>query len=298
MTELTRTLLLPVLLVGSTVASAQDAPRQPADQSVITVTGQKNSRRAIRDFVRDLTPVTSSGQISRLERSVCPVAFGLPEAQAAAVSRRMRLVAKAAGLAVSDDHCVPNVMIIVTADKKVLLELIRQQRPDYLVSVSPNEVDRLESLPGPAAAWHLADSDVNADGEEIPWDPNTGWYTNVTIVPASRLTVTARPRFYAAIVVVERHALVGLTTTQLADYAALRAYTGADPARLGNSSAPTILRVLEAPMGTAVPVTMTKWDFGLLRGFYSSRRDVGTASQRSSIAETMTKDLERGDSRR
>lgn len=292
----------PTLALGFSIASgAQAEPKsdpQVTDQSTIVVTGERPSRDAINNFVRSLTPVASNAQISRLERSVCPVTFGLPEVQAAAVARRMRLVARSVGLSTAKEGCTPNVLVIATFDKRALLELVRKERPDYLATLSREQVADLERAPGPALAWQLADSEVNADGTEMPWDPKTGWVINSTVVHASRLTVTARPRFYAAIVVVERHSLEGLTTTQLADYAAMRAYTGADPARLGSSSAPTILHVLDAPMGTAVPVTMTSWDFGFLHGFYASRRDVRTASQRSSIADTMGKDIRHGGAER
>jgi hypothetical protein len=280
------------LFTAVTAASGQEAPQASADNSTIVVTGVKDSKQAIRNFVRDLTPAASNARISRLERAVCPVAFGIPGVQAAAVASRLRIVAKSVGLAVAGANCEPNVMVIVTADKKVLLEQMRKDRPDFLVSLSSRKIRALENSPGAAAAWQLADSDVNADGAEIPWDRKTGWNINSTITPASRLTVTARPRFYASIVIVERGALAGLTTTQLGDYAALTAYTGADPARLRSSSAPTILRVLDAPMGTAVPVTMTTWDYGFLSGFYTSGRDLRTPSQRSSIARTIAENIE------
>jgi hypothetical protein len=94
------------------------------------------------------------------------------------------------------------------------------------------------------------------------------------------------------VVLVERKALVGLTTTQLADYAALRALTAADPARLANSGAPTILHVLDVPIGGAAPITMTSWDFGFLQNYYDAQRNLGTGAQRSAIARGMTQDLE------
>jgi hypothetical protein len=68
--------------------------------------------------------------------------------------------------------------------------------------------------------------------------------------------------------------------------------TGADPARLAASGAPTILHVLEVPMGGSAPVTMTEWDFAFLRSYYDTRRDLRTASQRSAITDSMAKDLQ------
>lgn len=291
MTSLFRVLLLSAGLTLTTPALAQEAP--PPDQSTIVVTGEKNTQQAIKDFVRDLTPVAPSVQISRFEHSVCPVAVGLPRAQAQAVANRMRRVATSTGIAVGGSGCTPNVVVIVTSDKKALIEQLAKNRPDYFGDLPNHRIADLRRQPGPAAAWQLAGPQVNADGMPIDWDPSMQVPVNRTITPASRLTVPARPQFDAAVVVVERAALDGLTTTQLADYAAMRAYTGADPTRVRNANTPTILRVLEAPMGSAIPVTMTGWDLAFLQGFYSSRRDVTNSAQRSAIGEKMNEQLER-----
>src|SRR6185437_2437839 len=120
-----------------------------------------------------------------------------------------------------------------------------------------------------------------ADGTDLTEDTTQGVVVNRTIDPSSRITVPVHPQFDASVVVVERKALLGLTTTQLADYVAVRALTGADPAKLGNSGAPTILHVLEVPIGSAAPITMTKWDFAFLNGYYDAHRDMRTGAQRS-----------------
>jgi hypothetical protein len=287
---LVRAWLCTAALAGPAAAAAQDAAPQ-SEQSTITVTGEKPSKQSIRDFVRDLAPVAPSLKLSRFEHNVCPAAFGLPPNEAAMVAKRMRLVAKGAGIAVGGDACTPNVVVIVTSDKKGLLEQLAKQRPEYFGDLGHGAIKKLEQQPGPAAAWQIAGLQVDADGREIQWDPQTGLPTNRTITPPSRITDAAAPTFDAAVVVVERASLDGLTTTQLADYAAMRAYAGADPARLGSSNVPTILRALDAPMGTAVPITLTSWDFGFLHGLYSGRRDLRSASQRSAISDTMSKDL-------
>ena len=52
-----------------------------------------------------------------------------------------------------------------------------------------------------------------------------------------------------------------------------------------------ILRVLDAPMGTAVPITLTSWDFGFLRGLYDAQANLRSAAQRSAIGDSMNGDL-------
>lgn len=290
-------LFLSVMLAGAAAsAAAQSAPPPDAgqgDQSAIVVTGDKGSEKGIRDFVRALTPVTSHGQISRFEHSVCPIVFGLPKHQADAVAARMRQIAQAAGIRVGGSGCSPDVVLIVTADKPALMKQLRHERGDYFGDLPRSKVADLMHQPGPAVAWQLQGPPLNARGVEVSPDFSTGLYMNRTIDAGSRITEPARPQFDSAIVVVERKSLAGLTVTQLADYAAMRAFSGADPARLNNSGAPTILRVLEAPMGTAVPITMTRWDLGFLRGLYSSPTDITGAAQRSEIAKTVGQEVHR-----
>ena len=110
-----------------------------------------------------------------------------------------------------------------------------------------------------------------------------------------RLTIVqpTRPVFFAAAVVVERRALEGLTTIQLADYALMRALARIDPTRVPPSSPRTILSVLEAPMGTEIPITITRWDLGFLRGLYASTPNLRTTQQRGEIQGRVAAELDR-----
>ena len=287
---------VPLLLAAhfGTSAEAQPAPAAPAGpgDETIVVTGQKDSKEAIDQFVRSLTPAPSGGQLSRFEHAVCPAVFGLGTAQAQAVQQRIRLVAKSVGIAVGGDRCPANVLLLVTSDKKAFLEELRRHRADYF-GLSDRRFRDLERQSGPAAAWQVQGPAMTADGVELTEDTTQGVVVNRTIDRSSRITVAVHPQFDASVVVVERKALVGLTTTQLADYAAIRALTGADPARLANSGAPTILHVLEIPIGAEAPVTMTKWDYEFLSGFYAARRNLSTAAQRSEISRSMSQQLKK-----
>jgi hypothetical protein len=282
-----------LLAALSALASPAVPQPAPAGDQAIVITGQKDSEKAVQDFVRALTPVDSNGQLSRFEHEVCPAVFGIPDPQARAVEDRIRLVAKSVGIVVGGAHCTPNVLLLVTSDKKAFLEELERHRSnDY--GVTDHQFHLMERAPGHAAAWQVAGPMMTADGQDLMEDTTQGKVVNRTIDPSSRITEPVHPQFDASVVVVERRALVGLTTTQLADYTAIRALTGADPAKLGNSGAPTILHVLDVPIGGEAPVTMTKWDFDLLSGFYDSRRDLRTPAQRSAIAKSMTRDLQRG----
>lgn len=289
---LARSLFLWSALAATNAAVAQPVST-PNDQSPIVVTGNRNAKQEMQEFVRALTPTPAGGQLSRFEQSVCPLALGLPQVQREAVAGRMRRVAREAGIAVGGANCVPNVVVVVTRDKKGLLQELRRRHPDYFGSMAQFRIRALVRQPGPAVAWQLQGAPVSARGTELFFDPELNMYVNRTTEPASRLNAAARPQFEGAVVVVERGSLAGLTVTQLADYAAMRAFARTDPSRLGPSGTPTILRILDAPMGSEVPLSLTAWDLGFLRGFYSAPRNLNTSAQRSAIGRSMTQELER-----
>ena len=278
-------------VMGATGAAATTRDLQPDEQSTIVVTGQRNTEKDMQDFVRALTPATVGGRLSRFEKSICPIATGLPRQQREAVADRMRRVAQSAGIQTGGKSCAPNVVVVVTQDKNAFVQALRRSRSDYFGTMSQRSIRELAQQPGPAVAWQLQGPPVNARGVEMDIDPALGVYVNRTTDPASRLEQAARPQFDGAVVIIERKSLDGLTVTQLGDYAAMRAFAGMDTARLAKSGTPTILRVLEAPMGSEVVASLTQWDLGFLRGLYAAPRNLRAEAQRSAIGRSIAKDV-------
>ena len=113
----------------------------------------------------------------------------------------------------------------------------------------------------------------------------------------SRITDQAHSEFIGSALVIESAAIEGLTTIQLADYAAMRAFTGADPARLPDRNLPTILTLLDTPMGSAAPVTLTDWDLAFLESLYASDAYIHAPGQRGEIQAGMQRALQRPEGR-
>ncbi len=283
--------MIGLLLAAALVLQAQ--PASPAAENDVVVTGVRDRTEAVRDFVGALTVANADRQLSRFDaRQVCPAAMGLTPSQKAAVVARMRQIAGAARIPLAGPKCRSNVLVIVTNDRKALLERLAKERRLYFPGMSGREVRALIDQPGAAVAWQVAGPALTADGFEMPVDPDTGTAVNQTTARGSRLTVAARPQFAAAAVVIDAAALNGLTTTQLADYAAMRSFARIDPARLAGTPTPTILTALDAAPDALVPVTMTDWDLELLRALYASDPKVTAPSQREAIARKIEKRLE------
>lgn len=290
MAYIARTAAVSAAFLFAAPALAQERPAPEAEE--IVVTGERDIDRQALDFVRSLNPRPPGGQLARFETAVCPVAIGLTLAQKAAVERRLRFVAKSVGIPVGEADCEPNALVMLTQNKSNFLEALRQHRPEYFGDLSSAGIRRIMSAPGPTAAWQLQ-GQVTARGTPIGRDPVTGIAVNRTTEGSSRLTAAVRPVFEASALVIERGALVGIDTTQLADYAAMRLFARTEPAGVADKSVPTILSIIEAPMGTAIPLTLTTWDVGYLRGLYSSGKNLYAGATRTEIRRSITKELQR-----
>jgi hypothetical protein len=271
-------------------AAGQSVPAG-TDQAPIVVEGRRDRDVEIRELVDALTPAPANGHISRFEHEACPAAVGLPPAQRTWVAARMRAVGGAAGVPMGSAHCRPNVVVIVTSDKRQLIEQLARRFPAYLGELPGREIARLAQSAEPTALWHL-DGLVDADGRQL-FAHGGNVVVERTTRGGSRITDQAHREFTGSVLVVEANALAGLTTTQLADYAAVRTFTGADPARLPNRGLPTILAIIDAPMNSEVPITLTGWDLAFLQSFYHSETSIRAPGQRGEIQAGMRRTLDR-----
>lgn len=280
-----RTLLVPALLfalAAPAAAQPSDVPPVPEDDVTITVVGNRDVRATVRQFVSALSRTLRQRQISRFEKTICPRAFGLGTQQRELVERRMRLVSSSVLQQAAPARCIPNVMLIVTRDKPRFMREAARGSNSLFDGVPSGEVSRLLRDNSPVAAWHINGAPVSSRGTNIS-EGSQGVLENRTFEAASRIRSLARQTFDFAIVVVDSAVLDGLTTTQLADYAMMRGLASLDPAKL-DEDAPSILTVMNAAPDAEVPVSLTAWDYGFLRGLYTSAGNVNAAAQRTEIA--------------
>ncbi len=271
-------------------ATLLTAPAAAQSDTPIVVIGQRDIERQIESFVGALTPASPRGQIGRFETAVCPAAFGMADAQRAAVRDRIRAVAKGVGLDVGAADCTPNLLVVVASDKTAFIKALGKEHNYMFGDRTPAQVRKIVAEPGPATAWQVQ-TIVNGDGRPIMNEGDLA--INRSTRNPSRIAPPARPTFMAAVVVIEGAALEGLTTTQLADYAAMRTLARIEPTRIDAAAPATILRVLDAADDSEVPVTLTQWDFAFLKGLYSIPDNLYAPSQRSEIERTMTQELDR-----
>jgi hypothetical protein len=283
-------MLMQLALALAVNTAAAPPPREP-DTSAIVVQGARIGSRQIRDFVKAVTDVPYGGQVARFHAAACPAAIGLSDAFNAAVVDRIRKVAAAAGVRVARAPCTPNVFLIVTNDKKAAIEALERKYPAYFDGLSSKDVHDLAFSPEPAVAWQVR-SRLSADGDLLEKPAGTDTYRVQGTFNPSRISTSTKPTFVASLVVVDIKAAAGLTTTELADYAAMRAFAAADPGRVLKTGVPTILGVLGQPDGAPLPITLTYWDLGLLKALYSTDNSYYARYQRGEMERVVREELE------
>ena len=301
-----RLFMLGTTFVAANMAAANAQPEQiPAGQDQsglvlsdgpgqsVVVTGRRDVERQVRDFVDALTPAPPRGQLARFEAVACPIAGGsISETEKATVERRIRAIAEAVGIRVGDPSCVPNILVAVVPDKAEFIRgLWRRHRYTAFGSMGPRQIRRLASDPHPAAVWQFSSGFFGA--HDINLEYTMGPSRLNRDVRASLATASARPVSFGSVVVVQDSAIPGLTPTQLADYAAMRIFARIDPSRLASSDVPSILRILNSAPDDEVPMSLTHWDLGFLRGLYSGPSNLYAASQRTGIRHAVEQQLER-----
>ena len=168
---------------------------------------------------------------------------------------------------------------------------MERQYPAYFEGLSSKDVHDLAFSPDPAVAWQVR-SRLSADGDLLEKSVGTDTYRVQGTFNPSRIRTSTMPTFMASLVVVDIKAAGGLTTTELADYAAMRAFAAADPGRVLKTGVPTILGVLGQPDNAPLPVTLTYWDLGLLKALYSTDNAYYARYQRGEMERVVRQELE------
>ena len=280
--------LLAALLAAQGTPESQASPPPSSDD--IIVEGVRQPRERVRQFVRSLDDVPSFGQIGKFHAPVCPAVMGLPEAQNRMVAERMKRVAEAAGIRTGDASCKPNVFLVASVDKGATIDALHTSYPAFFRDLAARDVRKMAASKESSVAWQIKGL-LSADGTELKKMPMDGPYINEGTNSGSRIRAGTMPQFVASMVMVERSALTGLSVTQVADFAAMRAFADTDPKRAAGSGAPTILTILDKADDQMVPLTLTHWDLGYLKSLYATSNAYYASYQRGDIEHQLVKEL-------
>lgn len=285
------------VLAALLAAQSSPGPSAPAPQSsqdiVVEGVRQQQQREQVRQFIKALSDVPNFAQIGKFHAPVCPAVMGLPEAQNRMVAERMKRVAEAAGIRIGDAKCRPNVFLIASDDKGSTIDALYRSYPAYFGDMRTREVRKLAASKAPSVAWQVKGL-LSADGTVLKKTPLDGYTINEGTNSGSRVRAGTMPQFVASMVMVERKALTGLSVTQVADFAAMRAFADTDPGKAAGAGAPTILTILDKADNQMVPVTLTHWDLGYLKSLYATSNAYYASYQRGEMEQVVDREVKGG----
>ena len=268
-------------LCAALPALAQGAPpedRAPTDNTIV-VTGDKDepTNSTIIDQARDLSGVSRyqlyEEALPRFTDPLCPRIFGADSVeQAREIVERIRANTARIDLKVADGPCVPNIIIAFVEDSGSFVKRLARGRSGIFRLIAAPERAEVMEENAPVRVWNNIGLVWTGNG-----DPPIGW-------PKARPSVRgqlARPSMpegkiiSSAAVLFEREAVQGLSMTQVADYALMRALTHTRPGT-GNEPLATILALFA---DDTPPEEMTSFDIGYLRSLYRGPINQSAASR-------------------
>ncbi|MBB3695463.1 hypothetical protein [Sphingomonas sp. BK580] len=266
---------------ASAPAPVPDAEQRLGDNGDIIVAAP--TRKVIGNQVRAATgPVSQNVPIARFQDPVCVAVGGLPSKVSSEIAQRMLDDADSVGITLAGDRCRPNTMVLFVDDAHAELTKMAKSNHRALLGVGFRTRRALLKSEGPAFAWRLTEVRTRDGETSLPGEGPPTFHVAI----ASRVVQPVRQDVVTAVLIVERKAVLGKTSRQLADYAALRLFAGARELPAGGLD--TILALFGSK--AAPPAQLTAFDRGYLRGLYTGAANAFAYSQRGRMAGAIARE--------
>lgn len=261
------------------------AIESPRGQEIVVTKALDEAASARRFIDRISPPLTGTAPLARFSDTVCVGSAGLPVAAGQTVVDRVSEIAASVGLRVAEPGCAPNVLVLFVEDSRASVRRLASAGSPGIKSQSIADVRRIVAEPGRARAWIEVET-RSRDGDRPSYMPNEP--TTLSVATSSRMSSAVRRDVLSATVVIDRDAMAGRDLRQVADYAAMRALTGA---RLRASFEGNSILALFTPEGDAgAPRALTEYDRGYLRGLYAGRGDIDPRMKKQGMVAHMIRE--------
>lgn len=239
----------------------------------------------VRAFVDALSAESSSGQLARWDRTICPGVIGATTAGAEFILDRIAIRAYEVDLDVGEPGCSPNILIVVTDQSNEVAASLRNSSAVALRLDEGNTRGRaayrefVES-DRPIRWWHITQT-TGADGESVA----DGRPPVLRVRSVGRLRATTREDFNRVIIIMDVNRTAGVPLGAVADYLAMAALAQIEP-DVDVSEQPSILNIFaDREAGRAGPTSLTAWDSAYLAGLYRAPRDARNSGQQQRAIE-------------
>ncbi len=267
----------------------------------IVVTGIETSKEDIADFIKTTIATPKGGrhegQFARFTQAVCPKVVGLSLENSEQIEQRMRGIAKAADMRVAAKSCTPNVYVMVVSDGNEAISMLRKKRSRLFGDMPHHARERIAKSGGPTYSWKRIQTG-SAETGALQNSDETRKLGRVTEVPImnsnvkSRVKRTITKNITHSFLLIEKDALVDLTTVQIADYAAMRSYIETADQTARTAPRYSILALFDRPKkDEKTPSSASEMDLVLLSSLYNSSADVSASMQSSAMVHRIEKEL-------
>lgn len=215
--------------------------------------------------------------LPRVEDPLCPGVLGLDVSAALQLIDRVRHNAERLGLPLADaDTCKPNMLVAFVADGGEALDRLMSAQPALFDSLTPAERRALRDATEPVRAWNIVATRTR-DGMMVTRREGLDTLPRAQVMAAhSKIYTVTRQDIVSSVVLFDSSGTRGLTTSQLADYATMRAFA-ADFGGYDKAGRDTILALFEG--GAGRPAELTATDLVFLHGLYSGMPNLPAATK-------------------
>lgn len=251
----------------------------------IVVSG-RSAEGAARRYIENVAPaIPFDAPFARFQDPVCVGVAGLPAEANRVVADRVGEIARSVRLRVADPGCTPNLFVLFVPDGKAAVGKLGRANAQGANSQSLADLRRIAGEPGSARAWIEVET-RSRDGDRPRYTPGSA--PDLRLSTSSRLSSLTRRDILSATVLIDRDAMAGRDLRQAADYAAMRALSGA---RLRDASGQNSILTAFTPKGDeAAPTALTADDRGFLDGLYSGSGNAFSMMKKQAIVRNMVRE--------
>ena len=257
--------------LAALLTAQQPAPApapDPEPPAIVVESERPRTERELAELARDLADNPRPDRpLARFEAPLCLMVASGDAALGQEIAARLIANAKAAKVKVRGNGCSTNALVMIADDARQQLQAVRSSGRRLFAGLNARDIDAALGARDPVYVFQASQTTAASGQAMLRAMPDTPPENRVTAM--GRLSRLAREDMLAALVVIDREAVAGLSPVQIADYASLRllAPTGeVDVAEAGADGPRTIMTLFAAP--ASAPEEMTRFDRAYLKALY------------------------------
>lgn len=257
---------LAALLTAQQSAPASAPEQEPEPPAIVVESERPRTERELTELARDLADNPRPDRpLARFEAPLCLMVASGDTALGQEVAARIIANAKAAKVKVRGNGCSPNALVLIADDARQQLQAVRSSGRRLFAGLNARDIDAAMGARDPVYVFQASQSTAASGQAMLRAMPDTPPENRVTAM--GRLSRLTREDMLAALVVIDKEAVTGLSPVQIADYASLRLLAPTGEVDMAEADAPRTIMTLFLAPGNA-PSAMTRFDRAYLKALY------------------------------